>query len=119
MHFTRHAVAVRVRERKKRRTPTKIALTVLVAVMPTAKRINANSAVPKVPINKVKSGAQQPELLRPVVLTKVRARYPTAIPKATQRNAGVTVITPVICKNAAIIPTNALAITAINVQLHE
>ena len=94
---------------------------ILVATKVTANKITEVSAVPKIP---VKTAVNAPLLQRqevvalqqPVVANNT-ARYPMAIPNATQRNAGVTVITAVICKKAAITPRIALTITAKVVQL--
>ena len=52
--------------------------------------------------------------LKLAATAKFTARYTTAIPKRTHKNAGVTVITAVIVSKVAIIPTIALAPIANN-----
>ena len=96
-HLTRHAVAVKVREKKNSKIPVKIALAILVAVIPTANITIENSDVPNMPARRTLSEVQQSLLFGAIVAVKSNiARYPIAIPRVTQRNAGVTVITPVI-----------------------
>ena len=80
----RQAAPVTVRAANRTTSPTRTALTTLVAVIPTASRI---------------------------------PNYPAAILKATHRNTGVTVMIPVICRNAATTPKITLAITAAAVQV--
>ena len=86
-----------------------------------ANRITETSAVPRMPASTAVNAQplhrqQRADWLQPVVASKM-ARYTTATPSATQRNAGVTVITAVMRKKAAITPRIALAMTAKPVQL--
>ena len=62
MHFTRQAVVVRRRKRKKSNKPVRIAPIILVAAKVTAKRRMARNIVPKIATSRVLS-AEQTHLL--------------------------------------------------------
>lgn len=117
-HFTRQTVDVIRSEKKKRRTPTIIAPKTLVAGNVIANNIIERSIVPNIPARTNDKGVSiQPHNLRHLKLAdtiRFTARYTTAIPKRTHKNAGVTVITAVIVSKVAIIPTIALAPIANN-----
>ena len=121
-HFTRQAVDVINSEKEKKRAPTKIAPITLVAAKVIIERIAANKMVPRLPNKTAANGAQQ--FLQEfsfwdnAAARSVIARYAIAIPKATVTNIGARVITPVICKNAAMIPIIKLAIKERAVQLY-
>ena len=118
---TKQAVAVTISERNKTNRPTKIAPIMLVAAKVTANRITEVSAVPNIPVktavNAPLTQRQEVFALQQPVVANNTAKYPMAMPNATQRKAGVTVITAVICKKAAITPIIALAITERVTQL--
>ena len=120
--LTRQATEVTVREKKKSNAPTKIVPKMLVAAKVTPKRITETKIEPSIPVSKafVLSQAQPlgHKYLSALYAIKVIARKPTAIPKITHRNAGVTVITAVKLKTAAIRPISKLAAMDKSVQLY-
>ena len=83
-----------------------------------SRRIDSNT-VPRIPASNTETilhrFTQQP-LRKTAATAKVTARYTTAIPRSAHKNAGVTIIEPVILKNAAITPMIRLAAKAITVQ---
>lgn len=99
-----------------------MALITLVATMPTARRTMENKIEPRIPISRAPSVAhlqsQGSALLAMAAAKSSKARYTTAIPRTTHRKAGVTVMTAVICKNAATTPMMTLARIAAIAQLH-
>ena len=110
------------REKNSSVSPTRMALMMLVATIPTAKRTSAKNMLPRMPARMALSALQvHPQrehcCCRAPVISK-RARKPILMPKITQRAAAVTVMVPVICRNAAIIPMIRLAIPEYRVQEH-
>lgn len=90
----------------------------LVAAKVTPRRITAVRIVPKTPTSNISKIPQQ--VLSAENKEDVKSsmpRTPTAIPKSTHKNAGVTVIIAVKRKRAAITPTIMLAATAMPVQV--
>ena len=89
----------------------------LVAANSTAKRIAAVKMVPRIPVRIAERMAQilQPRIqVSPkngVFASKI-ARYPTAMPRTTHKNAGSTVMTAAKRRNAVIVPIIKLAINA-------
>lgn len=91
----------------------------LVAANVIPRRITDVRIVPKMPVRKADNPEQtQLRVVLPLSIDapRVIARYTTAIPKRTHKNAGVNVITAVMLRKAAIIPIITLAIIAIPVQ---
>ena len=86
-----------------------------------ANRITEISAVPRIPVKTADNAPllhlQEFVTRQQQVVANNTAKYPIAIPKATHKNAGATVITALICKKAAITPIIALAMTANAAQL--
>lgn len=97
-----------------------IAPITLVAANDIDNNISEVRIVPRIPIiNAENAGHLQrvsSDLSLFFVPTKASARYTTAIPNTTHKNAGVTVITAEKVRNAVIIPMIMLATTAIPVQ---
>ena len=102
--------------------PTNTALRMLVVMTPTASRTRENRILPRLPIRAAVSAAQvQPHRLQDCCIDPENSRIPretTPIPKATHRNAVVTVMVPVIWRNAAIMPMIRLAIPESSAQEH-
>lgn len=119
--LTRQAVTVSTRDRKNINAPVIIAPIILVAAKVIARSITAVRAVPKIPVSNTGNVLHtQPSASLLLLRADARSatpRYTTAIPSATHKNAGVTVITAVIVKNAATTPKMMLARTARAVQL--
>ena len=120
-HFAKHATDVTVREKNVKRAPEIIAPITLVATNSIAKRTTDVKIAPRIPVKSTGSTAQTHPLL-PVPLTTaanigVNARYTTAIPRTTHKNAGVIVITAVMRSIAVITPTIKLAIIESTEQL--
>ena len=92
----------------------------LVAANGIAKSTTDKRIVPKIPVStaEVVVETQVEQILWPqsAVAISVAKRNKMAIPKATISNIGVTVITPVILKNATIMPMMILAIAENNKQ---
>ncbi len=99
-----------------------IAPMTLVAAKVTAKRIIDTSIAPSIAIRStgriLQTQPLMPELRIATLVTSVIARYTTAIPSTTHKNAGVTVITAVKVRKAVIIPMIMLATIATPTQLH-
>ena len=98
-HLIRQAVEVIISEKEKKRIPTIIAPITLVAANPTAKRITAETIVPRMP--RSRPDVETQALLQETPWDKaadinVTARYRTAMPKETIEKIAVRVITPVI-----------------------
>lgn len=114
-HFTRQAVVVTVREKAPNNTPTMSAERTLAGVGGIANRITAVRTVTRMPASKT---GRTPHLHWHVPFpcnlseTSKTARYTTAIPNRTHKNAGVTVIIAENCRNAVIIPIITLATMA-------
>ena len=92
----------------------------LVATNSIARRTTESNIVPRIPASNavtILHRFSQHPLRKSADETRVTARYATATPKTTHKNAGVRVITAVILKNAVIIPIIRLATIAITVQL--
>ena len=93
----------------------------LVATKVIANNMTEVSAVPKIPVKIAVNAAlphrQQPDARQHLEVANSTTKYTMAVPSATHKNAGVTVITAVICKRAATTPRIALAITAKVTQL--
>lgn len=98
------------------RTPVITAPATLVAANSTPKRIREVKIVPKTPT--VNSGLLIQRHLEPpterlkIDVPKVIARYTTAMPKVTQKNAGATVITAAKRRIAVKVPIIKAATTA-------
>ena len=106
---------MRVSDKKNNKSPVIIAPTTLVAANWIARRTTEKRAVPRIAKRFSASAeqAQEESVRRAVAADKsVTARYATAMPSATHKNAGVTLITAVIVRNAVIIPIIKLEITA-------
>ena len=116
----KQAVSKKIKEANANKAPVIIAPIMLVATKVIPKSITDVTIAPKIAVNKtVKTGQIQLFCAMPEKLadfTKIIARYKTAIPKTTHKNAGVKVITAVVRKTAAIIPIITLAITATTEQ---
>ena len=127
MHLARQAVSVRVRKNDRSSSPVITAPMMLVATNSiassiTAKRIVARMAPSRIEsVVRIQQGRQLLQQLIDTVVRSTTARYTTAMPKTTHKNAGVTVMAAVILRNAAIIPTAMLTIraTVVQVLLHE
>jgi hypothetical protein len=102
--------------------PVIIAPIMLVATNSIAKRITEVRIVPRIPVNRVGTMEHTQRLIPDIRIcaaeSRVNPRNATAIPKTTQRNIGVRVITAVILRNAAIMPMIILATIARPAQLH-
>ena len=116
---TRQAVEVTVRKKKNSKAPASIAPIMLVATNSMARSTIERSIVPSIPassaVTMVHRSLQHP-LRKRAAAIRVTARYTTAIPRSTHKNAGVKVIAAVILRKAVIIPRIRLATTAITVQ---
>ena len=127
MHLARQAVSVSVRKNDSRRSPVITAPIMLVATNSIARSIIAKNIVARIAprstesMVRIQQGRQLLQQLIDTVASSTMARYTTAMPKTTHKNAGVTVIAAVILRNAAIIPTAMLTIraTVVHVLLHE
>ncbi len=107
-----------IRDKKRRSAPVMIAPIMLVASKAMPKRITAVKAVPKMPVvmrDKLMQ-TQSEEFLNPGDVNSKTARYTIAIPRATQRKAGVKVITPVILSRAVMKPNIMADIIAKSLQ---
>jgi len=121
MHLIRHIAEVIKSEKKRIKVPVIIAPTILVAANSIPRSITEVRTVPNMPAEKTLNAGQR-QLWNPLPVKKPEVRiaiawYPTAIPNSTHKKAGVTVITAVIVRNAAIIPSIILAATDNNKQL--
>ena len=92
----------------------------LAAAKVIPKRTIDRKIVPKIPVSRTgiipHTHPPIPALRIAGLTTSVTARYTTAIPSSTHKNAGVTVITAEKVRNAVIIPIIIAAITAMAVQ---
>lgn len=112
-------MVVTVSDRKNNKTPAMIAPKMLVAAKPTPKRMTAESAVPKIPVNTAVTVLQVQALLGRVPdEAKSTARYTMAMPSATHKNAGVMVMVAVKVNAAAMMPMMKLAMAASVTQPH-
>ena len=102
-------VSVKIKEKNAISAPVIIAPITLVATKVIAKSITDVKIAPKIPVKRTdRIGQTHPLMFVPdkfAETAKTTARYTTATPKTTHKNAGVTVITAVVLKIAAIIPT--------------
>ena len=120
-HFIKHTVSVNIKEKNAISAPVIIEPITLVALKVIPKSTTDVKIAPKIPVNKTdKTGQTQafrvaPEKLADVI--RLIARYTTATPKTTHKNAGVTVITAVARRTAAIMPIMTLAVMATTEQL--
>ena len=127
MHLARQAVSVSVRKNDSKRSPVITAPIMLVAANSiasntTAKRIVASTALSRTEsVVLTQQGKQLLQQLIDTVVSSIIARYTTAMPKTTHKNAGVTVIAAVILRKAVIMPIAMLTIraTVVQVFLHE
>ena len=107
------AIVVIIREKKKISSPVMTAPTMLVAGNVTARRITDVSIVPSIPVRRNPLFSQIHLLAvsqaARTVAKNVIARYTMAMPNTVQRNAGVTVIMPVMRSRAATMPRMMLA----------
>ena len=116
---TKHAVDVTVRKKKNKSAPARTAPITLVAANSTASRTIDNKTVPRIPTSSaviIVHKLPQQTLRKSAALMSVTARYTTATPRITHKNAGVRVIVAVILRNAVIMPIIRLATIAITVQ---
>ena len=110
----KQAVSVRVRVKNRKNNPVMIAPTTLVVTKVKPKRIADRSMVPNMAIRSLDRElhtqlSSQVKFVRADTKSTM-GRYTTPIPKLTQKKAVPTVKTPVILRNAVIIPiTNATA----------
>lgn len=108
-----------VRKKKNRSAPVRIAPIILVAANSMASRTMESNTVPRIPASSaltiLHKLSQHPRRKR-AAETRIMARYTTAIPRSTHKNAVVRVIAAVILRKAAIIPIIRLVTTAITVQ---
>lgn len=108
-----------ISEKKNKSVPVKIAPTILVATNGIANSTIENSAVPTMPLSSAFIVlAVQDAVLAPAnkAFASKIAKYTTATPKVTHKNAGVTVITAMMRKKAATTPIIRLATTAMLVH---
>ena len=123
IHLTRQAVSVSTRKNESRRSPAKTAPRTLVAGNSIARSTTAKSMVAIIAprsteiILLIQQGDLFSQQLTDATVTRRMARYTTAMPKTTHKNAGVIVIAAVILRKAVMIPTAMLTIRAIVVQL--
>lgn len=99
--------------------PVMTAPTTLVATNSIASSKTDVSVVPSIPTNSAVTFEQAQRRVMAAhefVVKKVITKKPIAIPKTTHKNAGVAVISPIIRKIAAVIPSIRLPKTAKNVQ---
>ena len=118
--FTRQAVAVMISEKKNKSTPVRIAPTILVATNGIANKTTENSTVPTIPLSKEFTVfAVQDAAVASVsnAFTSRIAKYATATPNVTHKNAGVTVMTAMMRKKAATTPIIRLTTTAMLVHV--
>ena len=119
MHFTKQAVEVIISEKKNIKSPAIIAPSTLVAAKATQRSIIDVRTVPKIPVSCARSRSHTHFLRLPGIddVNKPKARYTTAIPSVTHKNAGVKVITAVYRRIPAITPITILATVAYSIQL--
>ena len=127
MHLARQAVSVSVRKNDNRRSPVITAPIMLVATKSIASSIIAKRIVARIAprsterVVLMQQGRQLLQQLIDTVVRRTMARYTTAMPNTTHKNAGVTVMAAVILRNAAMMPTAMLTMrdTVVQVFLHE
>ena len=119
-HFIRQAVEVTVNEKNRRSAPVMIAPITLVAANSIPKRTVENRTVPRIPLKRDVNTCPEHPLILWVSDAEIRivARYATAMPKTTHKNAGVTVMTAVILRKAVIMPIIMLETIAVAIQLY-
>ena len=118
-HLTRQAVDVTIRKKKNKRVPVRTAPSMLVATNSIARSTIERIIVPIIPERIVVIILQrfsQHSLRERAPATRITARYTTAVPRSTHKNAGVRVIAAVILKNAVMTPRTRLTAIAITVQ---
>lgn len=121
IHLTRQAVSETTSERNVSSNPEIIAPITLVAANVIPKRTIDTSIAPSIAIKSTERILHTHSLALPrifVLVIRVIARYTTAIPRTTHKNAGVTVIVAVKVKNAVIIPMMIAATMLMPRQLH-
>ncbi len=119
MHLIKQAEAVNINANEPTSTPIIMALRTLVAANVIAKSITAVRMVSSMPASISGIESQEQPFLKERIPTEVTsniARYTTAIPNATHKNAVETVIIAVKLKIAAVMPTITLAAIANKVQ---
>lgn len=108
-------------EKNSNNPPVKIAPMTLVAANSIANKTTDNKMVPKMPANKTGNTPHRQTGARSrctnALANNATARYTTAIPNTTHKNAGVTVITAVKRRKATTIPMMMLEITDRPTQL--
>lgn len=120
-HLIRHTVSANIKEKNPINAPEIIVPIMLVVAKVIPKRIKEVNTAPKIAVNKTERTGQMQlfavtlENLADVI--KIIARYTTATPKTTHKNAGVKVITAVVVRTAPIAPKIILTITATTEQL--
>lgn len=121
-HLTRHAVSVTTSEKNVNKRPVIIAPITLVAANVTPSKTTATKIAPSIAIKStgriLHTQPLMPELRIATLVTRVTARYTTAIPSTTHKNAGVTVMVAAKVKNAVIMPMMMLATIETPTQLH-
>lgn len=121
-HLIRQAVAVSIKDKNAKRPPVIIAPIILVATKSMASSTTDNKIAPKIPVTSADKTAHIQLFLalgRWAIDVEIRtiARYTTAIPSTTHKNALPTVITAVMRKKAVIIPIIMLTTIAKNGQV--
>ena len=121
VHFARQATDVTVSEKNASNAPLIIAPITLPAANAIPKRITDVKIVPRIPVSKAgRIEHTQPRIPLPrttAPIIGVNARYTTAMPNKTHKNAGVMVITAVKVRIAVIIPIIILATMELSKQL--
>ena len=115
----RQAVEVTIRKKKNKSAPVRIAPITLVAANSIARNTMERSIVPIIPAIRavtVQHKSLQLSLTERAETAKATARYTTAMPRSTHKNAGVREIAPVILRKDATIPAIRLVTTAITTQ---
>ena len=113
---------MRISDKNAKSPPVIMAPVMLVATKSTANNITDNKIVPKIAMRTNDNDVHLQLFLTLghwliEVETRIIARYTTAMPSTTHKNASPTVIAAVMRKNAVIIPIIILAITAKNGQV--
>lgn len=121
-HLIRQAVDVSIKDKNAKRPPVIIAPIILVATKSMASSTTDNKIAPKIPVTSADKTAHIQLFLalgRWAIDVEIRtiARYTTAIPSTTHKNASPTVITAVMRKKAVIIPIIMLTTIAKNGQV--
>jgi hypothetical protein len=113
---------VSIKDKNAKSPPVIIAPTILVATKSIASSTTDNTIAPKIPVRSVDKTVHKQLFLtfghcEIDVEIRIIARYTTAIPSITHKNASPTVITAVMRKNAVIMPIIILATIAKNGQV--